>query len=88
MTEAAVRIELRRFILASFLPGEDPATLADSTPLVSSGILTSLCLVEITTFIEESFSIELRPADIGIEQMDSIDLMVDLVRRRGGLREG
>ncbi|MEY4949848.1 MAG: hypothetical protein RL698_2059 [Pseudomonadota bacterium] len=88
MTEAAVRIELRRFILESFLPGEDPATLADSTPLVSSGILTSLCLVEITTFIEESFSIELRPADIGIEQMDSIDLMVDLVRRRGGLREG
>ena len=88
MTEAAVRIELRRFILESFLPGEDPATLADTTPLVSSGILTSLCLVEITTFIEESFSIELRPADIGIEQMDSIDLMVDLVRRRGGLREG
>lgn len=88
MTEAAVRIELRRFILESFLPGEDPATLADSTPLVSSGILTSLCLVEITTFIEESFSVELRPADIGIEQMDSIDLMVDLVRRRGGLREG
>ena len=88
MTEAAVRIELRRFILESFLPGEDPATLADSTPLVSSGILTSLCLVEITTFIEESFSIELRPADSGIEQMDSIDLMVDLVRRRGGLREG
>ena len=88
MTEAAVRIELRRFILESFLPGEDPATLADSTPLVSSGILTSLCLVEITTFSEESFSIELRPADIGIEQMDSIDLMVDLVRRRGGLREG
>ncbi len=88
MTEAAVRIELRGFILESFLPGEDPATLADSTPLVSSGILTSLCLVEITTFIEESFSVELRPADIGIEQMDSIDLMVDLVRRRGGLREG
>ncbi|MEI8359403.1 MAG: acyl carrier protein [Deltaproteobacteria bacterium] len=88
MTEAAVSIELRRFILESFLPGEDPATLADSTPLVSSGILTSLCLVEITTFIEESFSVELRPADIGIEQMDSIDLMVDLVRRRGGLREG
>lgn len=86
VTESDVRADLRRFILDSFLPGEDPATLGDATPLVSSGILTSLCLVEITTFIEESFSIELRPADIGIEQMDTIDLMVDLVRRRGGLR--
>jgi len=28
----------------------------------------------------------LRPADIGIEQMDTVDLMVDLVRRRGGIR--
>lgn len=88
MTEDAVRADLRRFILESFLAGEDPSTLADSTPLVSSGILTSLCLVEITTFIEETFSVQLRPADIGIEQMDTIDLLVDLVRRRGGLREG
>ena len=87
MTETAVRADLRRFILESFLPGEDPATLSDSTPLVTSGILTSLCLVELTTFIEESFSVELRPADIGVEQMDTIDLMTDLVRRRGGLRE-
>ena len=88
MTEDAVRADLRRFILESFLAGEDPSTLAASPPLVSSGILTSLCLVEITTFIEETFSVQLRPADIGIEQMDTIDLLVDLVRRRGGLREG
>ena len=40
-TEDRIRSELHSFILSGFLPGEDPATLADSTPLVSSGILTS-----------------------------------------------
>lgn len=87
MSENAVRSDLRQFILENFLPGEAPATLSDSTPLVTSGILTSLCLIEITSFIEESFSVQLHPMDIGVEQMDSIDLMVALVRKRGGLQE-
>lgn len=87
-TEAGVRASLREFILTSFLPGEDPATLGDATPLISGGILSSLCLVELATFIEENFAVQLRPADIGIEAMDSIDLMVDLVARRGRPRSG
>lgn len=88
ITEDRIRSELHSFILSGFLPGEDPATLADSTPLVSSGILTSLCLIEITAFIEETYRVQLRPTDIGQDHMDSIDLMVELIRRRGGLPTG
>lgn len=88
MAEGEIRERLREFILANFLPGEDPATLGDSTPLVTSGILTSLCLVELSTFIEETFEVQLRPADIGTDEMDSIDLMVALVRRRSGAKAG
>jgi len=83
-TNDQVRKALRSFILTNFLPGEDPATLEDSTLLISSGVIASLSLLELATFIEVEFSIALLPQDLGIEHMDSIDLLVQLVARRSG----
>jgi len=77
-----VRRALREFILATFLPGEAPETLKDSTLLVTSGILTSLSLLELVAFIEETFDVVLDPQDLGVAHMDSVDLLVDLVERR------
>ena len=77
-----IRGTLRTFILASFLPGEEPETLEDSTLLVSSGVITSLALLELVTFIEDRFSVCLEGDDLGIARMDSIDSMVDLIAER------
>ena len=81
---ANVREMLRSFILSSFLPGEEPETLDDSTLLVSSGVITSLSLLELVTFIEDRFSVALEGDDLGIARMDSIDSMVELIRERSG----
>jgi len=75
---------LRSFILSSFLPGEEPETLDDSTLLVSSGVITSLSLLELVTFIEDRFSVILEGDDLGIARMDSIDSMVELIAQRAG----
>jgi acyl carrier protein len=83
-TDDHVRQALRSFILTNFLPGEDPATLEDSALLISSGVIASLSLLELATFIEVEFSAVLLPQDLGIEHMDSIDLLVQLVARRSG----
>lgn len=79
-----VRQALRDFILASFLPGEAAETLSDSTLLVTSGIITSLSLLELATFIEDRFSVTLGDEDVGTERMDSIDLLVELIAERAG----
>jgi acyl carrier protein len=81
---ANVREMLRSFILSSFLPGEDPSTLDDSTLLVSSGVITSLSLLELVTFIEDRFAVALEGDDLGIARMDSIDSMVELIQERSG----
>jgi acyl carrier protein len=75
---------LRSFILTNFLPGEDPETLDDATLLVSSGVITSLSLLELVTFIEDRFSVILEGDDLGIARMDSIDSMVELIAERAG----
>jgi acyl carrier protein len=77
-----VRQTLRTFVLSTFLPGEAPETLKDSTQLLTSGIIASLSLLELVSFIEEQFAVVLEHEDIGPDRMDTIDLMVELIRER------
>ena len=77
-----VKQKLHTFILSTFLPGEAPETLKDSTQLITSGIIASLSLLELVSFIEEQFLVVLEQQDIGPDRMDSIDLMADLIRDR------
>jgi acyl carrier protein len=45
-------------------------------------------MLELVTFIEETFDVMLLPADLGVAHMDSVDLLVELVaRRRGSARD-
>jgi acyl carrier protein len=83
-TREEIRETIRSFILANFLPSEVPETLKDSTLLISSGVMTSLSLLELVTFLEEKFSFTLEPEDIRVGQMDTIDLTVDFVMSRAG----
>jgi len=82
MTDDRIRRTLRSFILTNFLPGEDPSTLEDSTLLISSGVIASLSMLELATFMESEFSVTLLPQDLGVEHMDSIDMLSKLVARR------
>lgn len=88
MTDDEVRQAIRSFILSNFLPGEAPESLKDSTLLVTSGIITSLSLLELVTFIEDRFSVTLDPNDLGVARMDSVDLLVELVTSRAGRTPG
>jgi hypothetical protein len=45
-------------------------------------VVTSLSLLELVTFIEGTWSLRLEEADLGVSRMDSLDLMVGLVRER------
>jgi len=75
-----VREALRSFILSTFLPGEAPESLKDSTLLITSGVIASMSLLELVSFIEHAFSVTLQPDDM--DRLDSVDLMADLIQQR------
>lgn len=79
-----VRDPIHAFVLARFLPGEAASTLADDTPLITTGIVNSLLLLEIATFLEAQFGIELTPEDLDAERFASVASMAALVRARRG----
>jgi acyl carrier protein len=73
---------IRQFIVSTYLPGESPDRLRDDTPLLTSGILDSLAAVNLVSFLEQSFDIELDVYDTSIEHFDRIDDIARCVARK------
>ena len=74
-----IKSTIKDYILNEFLPGEDPAELTDTTTLISGGILDSLATLKLVTFLEEKYSVEFQPHELGLEYMDTIPDIVKLV---------
>jgi acyl carrier protein len=79
-----ILVRLRSYVLSTFLVGEDPATLTDDTPLISAGIIDSLAVLDLVSFLETEFSIRLEQQDLGRERLDTIALIGALIAERRG----
>jgi acyl carrier protein len=75
----AVAATVKEFILQEFLPGTSASELTATTPLVTGGILDSLATVRLVTFLEERFGIEIQPHETGVDYMDSVHDIAQLV---------
>jgi acyl carrier protein len=73
---------VKAFILDRFLPGEDPANLTRSTPLITGGILDSLATLELVSFLEQTFGIQLEAHEVDADRLDSLERIEALVSAR------
>jgi acyl carrier protein len=77
-----IKNKVKDYILGEFLPGENPAALTDTTPLISGGILDSLATLKLVSFLEEQYRIEFQPFELGVDYMDTIPAIVELVHSK------
>jgi acyl carrier protein len=77
-----IRETVKAFVLANFLPGEDPRNLTDDTELKESGILDSLSTLKLVSFLEEHFHIELEASDLEPGNLSSLKNIEQLVLSR------
>ena len=82
MERQTIHDTVKTFILDQFLPGEDPDELADDTPLMTTGILDSLATLKLVTFLEEKFDIAVEAHEADAENLNTLDLITDLVARK------
>jgi acyl carrier protein len=76
--DTEIRAKIRAFILASInLPD-----LSDDDNLFESGIVNSLFAVELMTFLEKTFGIEVTPDDLEIANFQSIEASAEFVTRK------
>lgn len=79
MDRQAIHDKVKAYILAEFLPGEDPDELAGDTPLMTTGILDSLATLKLVTYLEQEFDIAVEAHEADAENLDSLDRIVALV---------
>lgn len=77
-----VKSVVKHYLLETFLPGEDPAALTDTTQLVSTGILDSLSTMRLVTFLEERFGIRVAAHEATVDYLNTVDSIVELVQSK------
>lgn len=77
-----IQKDVHSFILNEFLPGEDPSELTESTPLITGGILDSITTLKLVVYLEERFGITVEAHEAGVEHLDSIKQIADLVSEK------
>ena len=84
----SIKEQIRQYILTEFLPGESPANLKDDTPMRTSGVLDSMATLQLVTFVEERFGIEVEAREAGVENFDSINSIAAFVERKRTVKKG
>ena len=70
---------VKTFILSEYLPGEDPAALTDTTPLMTTGILDSIAVLKVVTFLEDQFGVIIQPHEAVVENLNTLSDISRLV---------
>jgi len=82
--ENGVKESVKRFILSSI----NIAHLGDNDDLFESGIVNSLFAVQLMTFIEKTFAIEVGMDDLDIDNFKSLNAATAFVLKKNGRRNG
>ncbi len=83
-----IKEQIRQYILSEFLPGESPANLKDDTPMRTSGVLDSMATLQLVTFVEERFGIEVEAREAGVNNFDSVNSIAAFVERKRTILKG
>jgi acyl carrier protein len=82
--EKGIKETVRNFILSSI----NIPNLKDDDDLFESGIVNSLFAVELMTFIEKTFAVEVGMDDLDIENFKSLNATTAFVMQKNGHPKG
>lgn len=74
--------DLRRFLADNFILDDGGAGLGADESLTESGVIDSMGVLELITFLEERFGFTVPDTDTLPENLDSVSRLVNYVERR------
>ena len=79
--------DVKAYILETYLPGENPQALTLTTPLITSGILNSLATLDLVSFLEGRYGLELEASDLDHERLGTLENIARLVQSKLATRK-
>lgn len=77
-----ISLDIKKFIVDEFLPGESADAIDDSTPLITGGILDSIATVRLISFIEERYGVQVEPHEMNADYLNFLPDIAALVTSR------
>jgi acyl carrier protein len=73
---------IREFIIRTFLFGSKDSRLADGDSFLETGIIDSTGMLELVSFIESEFGIEVGDTELIPENLDSIERLAAFIEKK------
>jgi len=83
MERAEHRVRLRAFLDGIRRPEKPLDTLGDRDPLVTSGLIDSLAILELIAYLEAEVGIDFSQSGVQPEDLRSVSAILDLIERQG-----
>lgn len=77
-----IETELRRYILQNFMYTDDQSRLTSEMSLFDNGIVDSTGVLELVSFIEESFGVSVADAELVPDNFDSVKKLTSYIERK------
>lgn len=78
MNKAQIVQKINEYILDEYFDGSDEE-LNESTPLISSGVIDSISVLNLVDYLESTFSFEFESHEIDQSYLDNINLISDFI---------
>lgn len=75
-----IKSQVRKYIFDNFLMGGDPDKVTDSASFIEHGIIDSTGVLELVSFIQETYNIHVEDAEMIPENLDSLEKIDKYVR--------
>jgi len=74
--------KIKTILLDGFIEVDNPNELKNDTPLISSGILDSISILQLVDTLEKTFNIGFEAHEIDRDKFDSIDLINTIITEK------
>ncbi|MBK7090624.1 MAG: acyl carrier protein [bacterium] len=79
-----VRSEIRKFIVDSYLLGDESVKFTDSDSFMRRGIIDSMGILELTAFLEQQYSITVADSEMLPTNLDSVENLIGFIKTKSG----
>lgn len=74
--------QVRGYILENFLYTDDASELSDDQSLFDSGVVDSTGVLELVSFIEESYEVQVDDTELVPDNFDSVEKITAYIKRK------
>jgi acyl carrier protein len=80
----SLETEIRKFIAENMLFSADGFNYGDNDSLLEAGIVDSVGVMELVSFVDKTYQITVPPEDISPDNFDSVSRLANYIRLKQG----